>query len=78
VADDILAQAIDEWNALIRRVDDAAEVGWTGFKGLTWDLFIEHKSPTQVLKDVQAKAADFERKEQEYRRRQQEYRRRQQ
>lgn len=68
MSNDILSQALREFNALSRRVDNSVEVGFTAFKGLTWDMFTVGKTPTQILRDVQEKAAEFERREQEYRR----------
>jgi hypothetical protein len=65
---DLLGQAISEWNRLVRRVEESAEIGWTGLRGLTWDAFMKSKTPAQTLSDIRAMADDFERKEAEYRR----------
>jgi hypothetical protein len=65
---DLLGQAVSEWNKLVRRVEESAEIGWAGFKGLTWEIFTKNKTPAQTLSDIKAMAADFERKEAEYRR----------
>jgi hypothetical protein len=70
MADDILSRAKAEFEALERRVSASAEIGWMGLKGLTWDVITKGKQPTQVYKEIQDKAKDFELKEQEYRRRQ--------
>jgi hypothetical protein len=67
---DIFKQLKADFESLERRVDTAFEIGFTGMKGLTWDLFTLNKTPAQVGRDIKAIAEDFERKEREYRRRQ--------
>lgn len=67
---DELRQARDLWDRLNRRIDTAEEIGWTGFRGLTWDLLTKGQTPFQTLQKIRQLAADFERREKEYRDRQ--------
>ncbi len=67
--EDFLGQAKELWESLLRRTDAAEKIGWTSFKGLTWDLVTKGKSPLQTLQEVRKIAENFERKEKEYQQR---------
>lgn len=70
MSEDLLGQAITEWNKLALRVEAAPEIGWRGFKGLTWEVFTQGKNPAQTLYAVRALTSDFEQAEVEFRRNQ--------
>jgi hypothetical protein len=63
---DVWRELKANWDALVLRAEDSAEIGFTAMKGLTWDLVIHQKSPLQVDREIKALAQELDRKEKEY------------
>jgi len=52
-----------EFNKLIRRLQQTEDIFFTGIKELTWEQFKQLKSPATVLADIQAMNKKFEESE---------------
>lgn len=49
-----------EFEAIMNRAEHAVDISVSTFKGMTWDIFIEHKTPSQVKEEIEQLAAKYD------------------